>query len=79
MNILSAIFAGQTGFLKASESFAKRAASISNGFTEVNADEKIVENLVGMELDKTSAKANLRTISVSGEILGELVKNTTRR
>jgi hypothetical protein len=76
MNILSAIFAGQSGFLKSTQSMAKRAEEIASNGPE---DPKLAENLVGLQIDKAFATANTRTISISGRLLNEFVRESTKK
>ncbi len=86
MNILSAIYAGQTGFLKVTESIAKRANRIAqSSFTPSEegaagaGDAQVAEDIVGMQLDKTLAKANASTIKVADSLMSEFVKDTLKK
>lgn len=79
MNILSAIFKGQTGFLKATESMAARASRIAHSSADGYADEKLIEDLVGMQVDKTFAKANTRTIKVADSLLTEFIRESMKK
>ncbi|MDB5038192.1 MAG: hypothetical protein JWQ35_1720 [Bacteriovoracaceae bacterium] len=73
MNILSAIFSGQTGFLKATESIADRASRIADPTKEVSA-----EDIVGIETDKSYAKANANVITISSNLMSEFIKDQTK-
>ena len=72
MNILSAIFAGQSGFLRSAESFAERAKRIAES------GEPAAEDLVGLKVDKAFADANTRTIRVGEELLSGFIRDTVK-
>lgn len=74
MNILSAIFAGQTGFLKASSDMAQKASRISELSSSPEAQESAAADLVGMKLDATAARANLASTRIADGLLNELVQ-----
>ena len=73
MGVLSAIFNGSQGFLKAAESAAARSSRIAEFAHEPEAQEKIAEDLVGLQMDVAAAKANLKVARVSDELMRELV------
>lgn len=77
MNILSAIFAGQTGFLRATQSMASRAQEIAQN--NDGDDSKLAENLIGLKVDKAFANANTKTITVAGSLLNEFVRDATKK
>jgi len=79
VNILSAIYAGQTGFLSAGNSLATRAQRIADFSSGSGADDQLAEDMVGMKVDKIAAEANLRTIKVSDGLLQELVQNALKK
>ncbi len=70
MNILSAIFAGQSGLLRASGSMAERARRIAES------GEPPIEDLVGLRVDKAFADASTRTITVGQELLSGFIRDT---
>ena len=76
MNILSAIYSGQTGFLRASQAMNAKAERISqfNAEPGSSADEDLAKDIVGMKIDEAAAKANLNTVKVADGILNEFVK-----
>ncbi len=71
MNILSALFAGQNGFLRASESFAARAKRIAES------GEPQAEDLVGLKSDRAFADANTQTIKAGDELLSGFIREAT--
>ena len=70
MNILSALFTGQNGFLRASESFAARAKRIAES------TEPPAEDLIGLRMDRAFADANTQTIRVGDELLSSFIRDT---
>lgn len=76
MNILSAIYAGQTGFLKATQSLAERAQRIA---VAAPASETLAEDLVGMGIDRSVAEANLKTTKISSELMTEFIQQTLKK
>ncbi|MBN8554420.1 MAG: hypothetical protein J0L93_03155 [Deltaproteobacteria bacterium] len=74
MNILSAIFSGQTGFLKAADAMAQKAARISEFSSSAESQENIAQDLAGIKLDKITAEANLRSVKISEDLLSELIQ-----
>lgn len=79
MNILSAIYAGQTGFLKAGQQLAQKASRLSNLSSSQESQERAAEDLAGMALDKAQAKASLSVTRVADQVLQEFVQNKVRR
>lgn len=71
MNILSAIYSGQTGFLKATDSMADRAKRLSE-LSENSEVEQTAQDVMGLKLDSITAKANLQTVKVADNVLSEL-------
>jgi hypothetical protein len=76
VNILSAIYAGQAGFLRATESLARRAGNIAQSAPE---SETLPEDLVGMQVDKAVAEANLSTVKVASSLMSEFIKDTLKK
>jgi hypothetical protein len=76
MNILSAIFAGQTGFLRATQSMAERASRVASPGAS---DDQMAADLVGMKVDKAFAEANTRTVKVADNLLSEFVRNSLKK
>lgn len=74
VNIMSAIFSGRTGFIKATQQQAARAHSIANASHDEKEHSKLAENLVGLKLDQNQAKANLKTFRIGDELLRELMR-----
>jgi len=74
MNILSAIYSGQTGFLKATASASEKAARIAESdLSKPGSDTDLVSNLVGSKIDSVQAKASSRVISIADNVLKEFV------
>lgn len=78
MNIMSAIYSGQSGLLKAKESMDIRASRISQSAFDEDAAEKLPEDIIGMTIDKTAAQANMQTIRVSDQIFQGLLTITKK-
>ncbi len=74
MNILSAIYSGTQGLLKAKENSDIRAGRIVQMAHSPEAQENLGSDLVGLELDKAASKASARVVRVSDEIMAELTK-----
>lgn len=74
MNILSAIYSGTNGLMKAKENMDLRAGRISQLSHSVEAQEHLAEDLVGLEIDKAQAKASANVVRVSDQILSELTQ-----
>ncbi len=74
MGILSALYSGSLGFTRAKERMDVRAERISRVGQDADAQEHLAEDLVGMEIDKSEARANSRVVEVSSEIFHELTK-----
>lgn len=72
MNILGALYAGRQGILRAKESNDIRSGRLVQLAHNPEAQEKLGEDLVGMELDKAQVKASARVIKVSDEIFREI-------
>lgn len=79
VNILSAIFNGQTGFLKAGQSLAARASRISEMSSNPESQERAAEDLVGLKLDAFQAKANMNVIKVADNLLQEFVQDSLKK
>lgn len=75
MNILTAIYAGQTGFLKSKSRMDQAANRIAQmSLDPQQAQETLASDIVDLKLSSTAAKANLKTISVSDKLSQELVQ-----
>lgn len=77
MSLLSAIFSGRKGFLDSTTRLSERADRISKSFhdnldTEVNRSPSLEEDLVGIQIDKASARANAKTFKISSELFQEI-------
>ncbi len=79
MNILSAIYAGKTGFLKAGESMAQKAGRMAQVSHSEEAQEHLAEDLVGMKLDSIQAKASGKVVKIADNLLNELVQDVIKR
>jgi len=74
VNILSAIYSGQTGFLKSTKSIAMRADRLAKISFDPISREKASEDLLGLKLDEIQARSSLSTIRVSDQLLRRLSK-----
>jgi|GEM_PF-5788250 len=74
MNILSAIYAGRTGFLKSTVDMAKKADEIAKVSSDPAAQNNFTQDVIGMKVDQIAAKANLKSFSMSSDLLRELVQ-----
>ena len=74
MNILSAIYSGKTGFLKAADAMSQKADRISKFSASEESQENLPQDLVGMKVDKITAEANLRSLKISDDLLSELIQ-----